>query len=147
MRWPLKRTELEKVMGDLERYKSFFALSLQADQTPLISLTKTSILENCQLHVGLSLTRTSINIKMNASPVPESSFFAILQNGQCRHMGNQYYGYMAWQEQGSQQSLDPWQSPSNKTNYWERAFFLREVKWIEGMPLSISYYVEDNDIH
>jgi hypothetical protein len=30
--WPLKRSEVEKVMGYIERYKSSFSLSLQADQ-------------------------------------------------------------------------------------------------------------------
>jgi WD40 repeat protein len=49
---------------------------------------------------------------------------------------------MAWQEQGSQQSLDPWQSPSNKTKYWERAFFLREVKWIKQTLVGHSGWVQ-----
>lgn len=33
LKWPLKRPHVEKVMGDLERYKSSFTLSLQIDQT------------------------------------------------------------------------------------------------------------------
>lgn len=32
LKWPLKRSEVEKVMGDIERYKSSFSLSLQVDQ-------------------------------------------------------------------------------------------------------------------
>ena len=31
--WPLKRTEVDGVISDLERYKSTFTLSLQVDQT------------------------------------------------------------------------------------------------------------------
>lgn len=31
--WPLKRTEVEGIISDLERYKSVFTLSLQIDQT------------------------------------------------------------------------------------------------------------------
>ncbi|KAJ5443122.1 hypothetical protein N7445_004235 [Penicillium cf. griseofulvum] len=53
MRWPLKRTELEKVMGDLERYKSFFALSLQADQTNLITeISQTTDLIDQNIDLG-----------------------------------------------------------------------------------------------
>lgn len=33
LKWPLKRTEVEKTIQDLERYKSSFILSLQVDQT------------------------------------------------------------------------------------------------------------------
>jgi len=33
MKWPLKRAEVDKVMMDLERYKSLFTLSLLMDQT------------------------------------------------------------------------------------------------------------------
>lgn len=33
LRWPLKRTEVERVMHDLERYKLSFTLCLQVDQT------------------------------------------------------------------------------------------------------------------
>lgn len=33
LKWSLKRTEVEKVMKDLDRYKSSFILSLQVDQT------------------------------------------------------------------------------------------------------------------
>jgi hypothetical protein len=32
LKWPLKRSEVEKVMGYIERSKSSFSLSLQADQ-------------------------------------------------------------------------------------------------------------------
>jgi hypothetical protein len=33
LKWPLKRTEVDKIIQDLERYKSSFILSLQVDQT------------------------------------------------------------------------------------------------------------------
>jgi hypothetical protein len=33
LKWPLKRTEVNKIIEDLERYKSSFTLSLQVDQT------------------------------------------------------------------------------------------------------------------
>jgi hypothetical protein len=33
LKWPLKRTEMESVVKNLERYKSSFLLSLQVDQT------------------------------------------------------------------------------------------------------------------
>ncbi|RJE24586.1 WD domain, G-beta repeat protein [Aspergillus sclerotialis] len=36
LKWPLKRTEVEGVTKNLERYKSSFLLSLQVDQTSLI---------------------------------------------------------------------------------------------------------------
>ncbi|KAL6229620.1 hypothetical protein BDW75DRAFT_245567 [Aspergillus navahoensis] len=36
LKWPLKRTEMEGVAKNLERYKSSFLLSLQVDQTALI---------------------------------------------------------------------------------------------------------------
>ncbi|KAJ5181974.1 hypothetical protein N7449_012121 [Penicillium cf. viridicatum] len=37
VKWPLKRVEVKRVMGDIERYKSSFYLSLQADQMVLIT--------------------------------------------------------------------------------------------------------------
>ena len=33
LKWPLKRTEMEAIIQNLERYKSSFNLSLQLDQT------------------------------------------------------------------------------------------------------------------
>ncbi|KAL4990294.1 hypothetical protein BDW68DRAFT_45139 [Aspergillus falconensis] len=36
LKWPLKRTEVESVVKNLERYKSSFLLSLQVDQTALM---------------------------------------------------------------------------------------------------------------
>jgi hypothetical protein len=33
LKWPLKRTEVESIVQNLERYKSSFTLSLQVDQT------------------------------------------------------------------------------------------------------------------
>jgi hypothetical protein len=33
LKWPLKRKEVDRIVNDLERYKSFFTLSLQIDQT------------------------------------------------------------------------------------------------------------------
>lgn len=33
LKWPLKRTEVDRTIWDLERYKSSFTLSLQVDQT------------------------------------------------------------------------------------------------------------------
>ncbi|KAJ5435561.1 hypothetical protein N7445_006446 [Penicillium cf. griseofulvum] len=36
LKWPLKRTEVEGVTQNLERYKSSFLLSLQVDQTSLM---------------------------------------------------------------------------------------------------------------
>jgi hypothetical protein len=33
IKWPLKRKEVDRIIADLERYKSFFTLSLQVDQT------------------------------------------------------------------------------------------------------------------
>jgi hypothetical protein len=33
LKWPLKHTEVDKAIHDLERYKSSFILSLQVDQT------------------------------------------------------------------------------------------------------------------
>ena len=33
LKWPLKRTEADRIIQDLERYKSSFTLSLQVDQT------------------------------------------------------------------------------------------------------------------
>jgi chromosome segregation ATPase len=33
LKWPLRRTEVERVMKDLERYKTTFTLSLQAENT------------------------------------------------------------------------------------------------------------------
>ena len=32
-KWPLRRKEVDRIIIDLERYKSFFTLSLQVDQT------------------------------------------------------------------------------------------------------------------
>jgi hypothetical protein len=32
LKWPLKRSEVGRMMNDIERYKSSFSLSLQADQ-------------------------------------------------------------------------------------------------------------------
>ncbi|KAL4860467.1 hypothetical protein BDV12DRAFT_205020 [Aspergillus spectabilis] len=37
LKWPLKRTDMEGVMKNLERYKSSFLLSLQVDQTYLMA--------------------------------------------------------------------------------------------------------------
>ncbi|KAF7528447.1 hypothetical protein PCG10_000291 [Penicillium crustosum] len=37
LKWPLKRSEVEKVMGDIERYKSSFSLSLQVDQMTIMT--------------------------------------------------------------------------------------------------------------
>ncbi|PLB35837.1 NACHT and WD40 domain protein [Aspergillus candidus] len=36
-KWPLKRTEVDKIIHGLERYKSSFTLSLQIDQTALLA--------------------------------------------------------------------------------------------------------------
>ncbi|OQE36875.1 hypothetical protein PENCOP_c011G00746 [Penicillium coprophilum] len=36
-KWPLKRIEVDKIIQDIERYKSFFTLSLTIDQTALIT--------------------------------------------------------------------------------------------------------------
>lgn len=33
IKWPLKRKEVDRIITNLERYKSFFTLSLQVDQT------------------------------------------------------------------------------------------------------------------
>lgn len=33
LKWPFKRTEVDRIIQDLERYKSFFTLPLQVDQT------------------------------------------------------------------------------------------------------------------
>lgn len=33
LKWPLKRKEVDRIITNLERYKSFFTLSLQVDQT------------------------------------------------------------------------------------------------------------------
>ncbi|KAJ6107986.1 NACHT and WD40 domain protein [Penicillium sp. IBT 18751x] len=37
LKWPLRRAEVNKIIHDLERYKSSFILSLQVDQTSLLS--------------------------------------------------------------------------------------------------------------
>ncbi|KAL4733015.1 NACHT and WD40 domain protein [Aspergillus similis] len=37
LKWPLKRTEMESLRQNLERYKSLFLLSLQVDQTSLMT--------------------------------------------------------------------------------------------------------------
>ncbi|KAF4208752.1 hypothetical protein CNMCM5878_005312 [Aspergillus fumigatiaffinis] len=37
LKWPLKRKEVGRIITDLERYKSFFTLSLQVDQTTLLT--------------------------------------------------------------------------------------------------------------
>ncbi|KAH2487262.1 hypothetical protein KXV73_009263 [Aspergillus fumigatus] len=37
LKWPLKRTEVEVVVKNLERYKTAFLLSLQVDQTSLVA--------------------------------------------------------------------------------------------------------------
>lgn len=39
LKWPLKRTEVEGVVQNLERYKSSFTLSLQVDQTYVLGIT------------------------------------------------------------------------------------------------------------
>lgn len=39
LKWPLKRTDLEGVIQNLERYKSSFLLSLQMDQRYVLSST------------------------------------------------------------------------------------------------------------
>ncbi|KAJ5355562.1 NACHT and WD40 domain protein [Penicillium cataractarum] len=43
LKWPLKRTEVEKAVQDLERCKSLFTLSLQVDQTALIASTSQTL--------------------------------------------------------------------------------------------------------
>ncbi|KAJ5961138.1 NACHT and WD40 domain protein [Penicillium vulpinum] len=37
LKWPLKRSEVEKLMGDIEGYKSLFSLSLQTNQIAIIA--------------------------------------------------------------------------------------------------------------
>lgn len=36
LKWPLQHAEVEKVISDIERYKSLFSLALQVDQTYVI---------------------------------------------------------------------------------------------------------------
>ncbi|KAL4745500.1 hypothetical protein BDW72DRAFT_186578 [Aspergillus terricola var. indicus] len=36
LKWPLKRTEIERIIQNFERYKSSFTLSLTIDQTSVI---------------------------------------------------------------------------------------------------------------
>ncbi|OQE11875.1 hypothetical protein PENFLA_c071G03084 [Penicillium flavigenum] len=48
--WPLKRTEVEQIVSDLERYKSILTLSLQIDQTTIITgISKTTDRIDCNM--------------------------------------------------------------------------------------------------
>ncbi|KAL5047362.1 hypothetical protein BDW71DRAFT_42194 [Aspergillus fruticulosus] len=62
-KWPLKRTEVDRIIQNLERYKSSFTLSLSIDQTALIT------------RVSQTSDQIDLNMDLNKLPVAHGAEF------------------------------------------------------------------------
>ncbi|KAJ6070722.1 hypothetical protein N7467_012041 [Penicillium canescens] len=100
LKWPLKRTEVEGVTQNLERYKSSFLLSLQVDQTSLM--------------VGVAQNTDCINQKLDLGKLEgaiEAGFgsFSDRDEVQCLH---------GTRTELLQQVMEWAMSPSQKCIFW-----------------------------
>ncbi|KAF7164918.1 hypothetical protein CNMCM5623_009318 [Aspergillus felis] len=62
-KWPLQRTEVDRIIQNLERYKSSFTLCLTIDQAALIT------------HISQTTDRIDLNIDLNKLPVAQGAEF------------------------------------------------------------------------
>ncbi|KAJ5471551.1 hypothetical protein N7530_008908 [Penicillium desertorum] len=70
--WPLKRTEVEQIVSDLERYKSILTLSLQIDQTWVSDRLKLIVSSHLvrTIITGISKTTDRIDCNMDLKQLP-----------------------------------------------------------------------------